>query len=125
MRHLINDLKEKGGFTYSFNRGEHAVAGVSVSMAGSQQKYAKLPTEEDLWDYVTQWQSRLSWPGNHLGAWYNDADHYYYLDVSTVMNDLDKALKVGLDNQQEAVYDIGAGKEHRISDWLDSWPQIA
>ena len=118
MKHLINDLNVKGGFTYSFNLGRHATKGVSVSYMGSQQKYADIPTEEDLWDYVTQWQSRLSWPGNHLGGWYNDADGMYYLDVSTVMHDLDKALKVGLDNHQAAVYDIGASKEHRINDWL-------
>ena len=117
MRHLAEKLKETGGFTYSINEGEHATEGVAVSYEGTQQLYRDPPSHQELLDYAEEWRHMLSKHGSHLGAWFNESDDYYYLDVSIVILDLEEAVKIGMVNGQEAVFDIGAGKEHRVGDW--------
>ena len=117
MRHLAEKLKHDGGFTYSINEGEHAKEGVAVSYEGTQQLYRKPPTHQQILDYTEEWRGLLSKHDSHLGAWFNESDEYYYLDVSIVIPDLEEAVKIGMANSQVAVFDIGAGKEHLVGDW--------
>jgi hypothetical protein len=67
------------------------------------------PTEQDLRNYVAKNEDLLTQPGHNLGTWDNQGKHY--LDVAITENDLNKALDLGKQHKQLAIYDMLNGKD--------------
>lgn len=77
-----------------------------------QLKLDHPPTPQELRNYVAKNEDLLSKPGHNLGTWFNgDGDKQHYLDVSIGENDLNKALDLGAQHKQLAIYDMLDGKD--------------
>jgi hypothetical protein len=67
------------------------------------------PTEQDLRNYIGRNEDLLTKPGHNLGTWNNEGKHY--LDVSIGEQDRDRALALGKQHKQLAIFDMVNGKD--------------
>ncbi len=111
---LAKSAQENGGFTYNPHTGEQPKAGYSVAIHGDREK--KIPggsalTPDVIKNYIKDNHDvLLRDPGAHIGAWFNQEDKTWYLDVPHVEKSLDTAVKLGQDNKQLGIYDLGRGE---------------
>jgi len=116
-RRIYNYIAENEGITFDLRGKEHKLTGYAV--ADPEQAFTaeeKFPASEFLEgggleiirDYTRKWKDELSQPGKFLGAW-RDGD-LFYLDVATVVESREKAMEMGKETNQLAIYDLGAGE---------------
>lgn len=95
----------KQGFTLNINTLKPVTTGIVVSYKDTQNSFS----ETDL-------QSVINHAITHdcvVGGWFNSKDKKYYFDSSKVFNsnELNEAIEFGLDNEQEAIFNLDTGKE--------------
>lgn len=57
---------------------------------------------------------------NAIGGWYDDQSGLYYYDATLVVNDLEKAIQLGIENEQLAIFDLNTMTEIRIKDSINT-----
>jgi len=107
-RHAMN-----GGSTTDLNAGRGLTAQDARFVVSPYEDRQLIlnhpPTEQDLRNYIAKNEDLLTKPGHNLGTWNNNGQHN--LDVSIGENDLQKALDLGAQHKQLAIYDMVDGKD--------------
>ena len=100
---IIWNASKNKGITYDLNHNTfNPNYGYSVSMKGCEVKSMVL-TVELLADYIKMHSYLLNEEGNFLGIWAENG--LWYLDVTNVVMDKQDAIKLGIDNEQLAIFD--------------------
>lgn len=100
---IIWNASKNKGITYSLNDNTfNPNEGYSVSMKGCEVKSLVL-TARLLADYIKMHSYLLSQDGNFLGIWADGG--LWYLDVTNVVSDKQDAIKLGIANEQLAIFD--------------------
>lgn len=106
---LINDLKNNGGCTL----GLKAKNGFMVSLMGYERKI-KLE-ENEIKKTLEEYQKirkelikKENFKNVYIGMWLENG--YIYFDISTLIKDYSKALELGKNNKQLAIYNIEENK---------------
>lgn len=110
------DLSE--GFTILPITGEPATSGFAVAIKGNEKR---IPGDEITPDLIAAFR-RESWDlfsdieGAHWGGWYDTKNDVYVFDVSVVLDDAEEAVKLGRENDQDAIFDLTNFEEIRTDD---------
>lgn len=99
-----------GGFTVNAWTLHPVTGGYAVSVHPEAQRILGSVREGDLLEYLLTHGELAERSGNAFGGWKDPADGRIYLDVTTVVDDLDQALKLARANDQLAVYGFAEGK---------------
>lgn len=109
-----------GGFTWRTSNGEYPAKGFAVSVKGPERILDGL-SALDIVAFGHEHAQTIA-AGNLvfsdsvcIGAWLNQATGKWHLDLSVVVKSLDEAMVLGRANNQLAVYDLGAQREHAIT----------
>ena len=106
---LLEELNPDGGFSVNLISGKRPDSGFMVSIAGCERVYDLVDVDAAaLVNYIDEFKPVLERPGLFLGAWVNGC--LVYLDVSINVENRDKALEIGRDNNQLAIYDLAANE---------------
>lgn len=104
LRKLFDELSLTGGFTYNLATGGVPTNGYMVSLLGYEEVYnTNVFKESDLQSFVLKNITKLSSEKEFLGGWVNNKK--VFLDVSINIENLEKAIYVGIINKQQAIYD--------------------
>jgi len=99
-----------GGFTVNAWTLAPITGGYAVSEHPELQRILGSVREGDLLEYLLTHGEIAEREGNAFGGWTDPADGRIYLDVTTVVDDLDQALKLARENDQLAVWDFASQK---------------
>jgi hypothetical protein len=111
LRRLVDRVAvPDGGFTVDPRTGADVTGGYAVSLHPEAGRVLAKVTPGALLEFVMTRSDLLTVPGNVFGAWRDPADGRVYLDVSTLVDDLDQALELARQHDQLAVYDFAAGR---------------
>lgn len=103
-----------GGMTLSFLTGVEPDHGYAVASRGDNQE---IPDDvffssqqrgiSELRKWVIAHKDKFADnPSAHLGIWHDEDHHEVVLDVSYVIEDRDEAIRLGQQNNQQAIWDI-------------------
>ena len=102
------------GFTLNIFNLKAPAEGFALSPYKDKELKIKKLNKKVLKNYILKNFNYLIRRGHFLGGWYNDNDKMFYLDISIVVKNLQKALKLAQENKQIAIYDIKEKKEIRV-----------
>jgi hypothetical protein len=115
MEEIIDYLKENNGITYNL-RTKAIVEdsdGFFVSLMGYDTELIcneELPvTIEDIESYIKRNETILHVPGMYMGIWIDTERDVMCFDASLKINDLERAIYVGIINKQKCIYDAKRG----------------
>jgi hypothetical protein len=96
-----------GGGSYNINTGEHNPnTGYMVSLP-FEHTHSEL-TKAEVLDYVLKHADALAVDNRYFGLWFDGGQWYY--DVSENVTDLGEAIRLGMANNQLAIYDCAKGE---------------
>lgn len=101
--------------TREFKKDGFAVADPAQAYQAEEKHAAGVFAEEGrklIGEFIKNWEDELTEPNKYVGAWLDDGN--YYLDVATVVMDRDKAVEMGKETNQIAIWDLGANAEVRL-----------
>lgn len=108
-----------GGFTYSPVTGEMPTSGYAVALPGhayiinADRFFADHPLQEFshkvIKEYIRKKANLLTRPHIFLGGWHDLDSDLVFLDLSEVFDELDAAIKAGIERDQIAIYDFSTG----------------
>lgn len=108
--------KDNGGFTYDVLRDALVDKGVAVSPYSQYE--AIVPeaefTAEVLEQYMVDHAEVLAQADHKFGMWFNEEDGNIYLDISIVKETRDEAIKLGLEHNQLAAFDLERMEEVHV-----------
>lgn len=105
---LMNYILENGGCTIKSDGSLLMLEkGYQVALQGTEYQ-AKTASEavEKLLEYASVYGAS----GFNFGVWYSDERRCYCVDISTTIQSLDDAIRLGDWNKQEAIFDWATGK---------------
>lgn len=105
LKQFFTSILANGGGTYSFATGElNPTTGYFVSIQGHEKLVdANTFEQKDLSDFVYANSEELYKENRFIGAWVFEGE--VYLDVSTQVTDKAKAIRIGMINNQKAIFD--------------------
>jgi hypothetical protein len=111
-RKLYEKALENGGITYDLMHDTYPDKGFSVSIHPDHEKtIAGKVSETDLETYVRDHGDFIAaTPGAHLGMWYDVQADKWYLDVTHVEPNRDRAIELAQTHNQEGIYDLEKGE---------------
>lgn len=106
LKNIINEGLKSGGFTIDRNyQSIKTKKGYMVSLANSEQTYNINTDLNILENAITEYQKKIATKRNYyIGLWVDN--DIIYLDISKHYTSKNQAIKVGIDNEQLAIYDI-------------------
>jgi hypothetical protein len=120
---LRRKLAEDGGFTVRVNRWGNAVEYITTGFALSlnpdyeviidPKTHNGIQVMAAMNEYMLDNISVLQRPDTYFGVWWDDESDLVYFDVSTVVDDRTKAIELGIEHKQLAVFDLNSGEEIR------------
>lgn len=104
----LADRAQRDGFTVRVPSGEVPTTGYMVAFDGHEERVpAVLLCAESVAGYVARHWDALTQENAYLGAWLEAG--VVYLDVSEWVPTRDMAVRLGLERNQLAVWDVAAG----------------
>lgn len=106
LEHILKQLRESGGFTYSVVSGNEPKEGFALSIYPEHSRaidLSKLSTEE-IAQYIGDKWDVLKRADHYLGGWVSEGKAV--LDVSVVKSDLEEAKQLAIEKDQVAVFDL-------------------
>jgi GNAT superfamily N-acetyltransferase len=103
---IADHIIEKGGISYDPVSSTQKTSGYAVAVhPGREQIINEPPTAKHIQQYVAKNDDAFQKdPGAHLGAWENGGN--WYLDISHITPDLDKAMDLARQHNQKAIFDL-------------------
>jgi len=101
--------KKWGGATVALT-GNVPKSGYAVASVGHELQIGEHPTHAQVVKYISDNKRALQ--GKYLGSWLHDGK--MFLDVTTVHTDRIKALTLGYNRKQIAIFDLGSQKEINV-----------
>jgi hypothetical protein len=110
LSNLKQELLQNNGFSYNINTGEfNPNYGYFVSIRGFEEAFNLSDFDDaDIKRYLAIHSEQLADHGKWLGGWVEDGK--VYLDVSLKTEFLERAIYLGILNDQKAVYDAYKSK---------------
>lgn len=110
-------LAIEGGFTYDYLFDRLDTVGFAVSEYKPLE--VRIPQDEfkpsDIRDYmVNNQQVIFDNPRARFGAWLDNETGCIVLDMSNVYYSKELAIKKGIENDQDAIFDLSKGEEIRL-----------
>lgn len=107
---FIAKATSEGGGSYDINSGStNPSTGFMVSKRGCEKVFGYPPGTDDVLKFVSDNIVDLAVEGNYIGIW-DGGDGGWYLDVSVNIRTIDRAIHVGLENEQIAIWDCANGR---------------
>lgn len=107
------------GFTYSPSTGTVPSDGYIVSlpnytyMIPATRFFAGSPDQEFahriIKEYIRKNSPMLASSNIYIGGWHDTTSDLFFLDLSEIFYDLDKAIQAGIDRDQIAIFDLSTG----------------
>ena len=109
---FIDLTKKEGGCTFNLNTSEiNPERGYAVAMANRELVIDNL-TPEILKGYIEFNIDKLADVDYFIGSWASDGK--VYLDTVNIVNNLEDAIIIGMNNDQLAIFDLSLGKEIKL-----------
>ena len=112
---LISALKEQGGFTSHPVTGEVPKTGFQVGLKGFTEIHPDSISDDEaataLVRYIDSHRDQWSNPANHVGGWHDTKHGEYVFDVSRNVADRNEAVRLGVSNDQQSIWDNARGEE--------------
>lgn len=114
---ILGDLvRAQGGASIDPLTGLQPTTGYMVAVQGHNREVPEddffgAPGEDAMYDWIEEKRDVLSQPGSHIGLWHDTANREVVLDVSQQVDDLDEAIRLGQERNQQAVWDVANGVE--------------
>jgi hypothetical protein len=105
---IVKTHNEKGGSTIDLETGEPVIKGFAVAISKEYEQVipGSRLTQEQVETYRQEHQDVLDAdPRRTIGTWVDNGNSY--LDISTVIQSKDEAVKTGEANKQLAIFDLG------------------
>jgi hypothetical protein len=113
LKDFIKATIDNNGATYNLNTGElNPTSGYFVGLKGNEKIIGLDNYTKDVQTYVLANSTKLSDKDNYLGSWINEDE--IVLDIAVRVDSLDKAIKLGKENEQSAIYDAS----NKVVIWL-------
>ena len=117
---IFRHIMENEGATFDirtreFKKDGFAVADPAQAYQAEEKHSSPVFAEEGrklIGEFIKNWEDELAEPNKYVGAWLDDGN--YYLDVATVVMDRSKAIEMGKETDQIAIWDLGANAEVRL-----------
>lgn len=117
---IFRHIMENEGATFDirtreFKKDGFAVADPAQAYQAEEKHSSPVFAEEGrklIGEFIKNWEGELTEPNKYVGAWLDDGN--YYLDVATVVMDRSKAIEMGKETDQIAIWDLGANAEVRL-----------
>lgn len=108
---LFEYLRTNGGFSYCLRSGKFISTGFAVSPYPENEIIipADILTQDHLERYLILYAELLAKRYHVFGSWLSD--NLVYLDTSIIVQNLARALSIGEEHRQLAVYDLTTGKD--------------
>lgn len=104
LREFIQATKQNNGATFNLNTGElNPGSGYFIGLKGGSVSKNRKDNSDLIQQFVLKNSFQLSDKDNFLGSWVEDGE--IYLDVVVRVTELKEAIKIGLKNEQIAIYD--------------------
>ncbi len=100
------------GFTINAETLQPVTSGYAVAIRETQNSFGNAGIANVL-DMVKAGKA------NAIGGWYDDQSRLYYYDATIVVNDLEQAIRLGIENDQLAIFDLNTMTEIRLKDSLN------
>jgi hypothetical protein len=113
---LLDIIRSQGGASLDPTTLTQPTDGYMVAVQGfnkeiPEDEFFGAGGEDALHAWMAENQAPLSEPGAHIGVWHDTANGEVVLDVSENVKDLDEAIRLGQDRNQQSIYDIVNGVE--------------
>lgn len=112
LNNLVKVIEENKGITYDMLK--HQLVGregYSVSLFPERSKTFGKLNSDNVADFISENKDLLAQEGNKLGVWYDTESGKYYLDVSYVEKNLDRARELGSKYNQKSIWNMKNFKE--------------
>jgi hypothetical protein len=109
-------LAAEGGCTLDPRTAEPvgAIDAYAVSRADHELRLASLPTTEEIEAYLRRHAAVLATERVYVGAWRDEANGAYYLDLTELVSDRAAAEARGRAERQRCIYHLATGSEIRL-----------
>lgn len=97
------------GFTIDANSMNPINEGYAVAISDTQNSFGTTGIKNVL-------KAIESGKANAIGGWYDEQSGLYYYDATLVVKDLDQAIRIGLENNQLAIFDLNNLQEIRLQE---------
>lgn len=116
LRQVRATLVANGGFTLDTTTGLGPLTGYALSVNPELTVILPggWPTVGDLLGFVLDNDDILDHPDKYFGAWVDTETNQLYLDVVTVFQELEDALRHAKASGEIAIYDLFTGTEIRV-----------
>jgi hypothetical protein len=119
---FIEQTIKNGGSSYNPEYGIQPKSGYMVSIKDAIKVKLNIRLKDSeqekviakaVHEALTNYGSLLVESDNFLGSWISD-DNYLYIDISKNVQGIRQAIKIGMLNEQLAIYDISNDKEIKL-----------
>ena len=109
---LYRRTLEAGGFTYNPIHDDSPEAGYALSIYPEAEKALNVAdlSVEVIFQYLVSNRARFEDPETYVGGWFDRENGIVYLDISVVVRDLERAMRLAKKHNQEGIYDLGQGE---------------
>lgn len=97
------------GFTINAQTLQPVTSGYAVAIKETQNSFGNEGIKNVL-------NAVNSGRANAIGGWYDDQTGLYYYDATMVVSDIETAIRLGIENDQLAVFDLNRMEEIRLQD---------
>ena len=107
---FVDSIIQNGGATFNLAMGTAPTSGYVVSLKGGSHTpidETRQSIEQTINQFVAEKGLELSVDENFLGGWVDDG--WLYLDISRVYDEKKKAMLVGIQNNQKAIFNLNDG----------------
>lgn len=101
------------GFTINAETLQPVTSGYAVAIRDTQNSFGNAGIANVL-------KAVKAGKANAIGGWYDDQSGLYYYDATLVVNDREKAIQLGIENDQLAIFDLNTMTEIRIKDSINA-----
>lgn len=101
------------GFTINAETLQPVTSGYAVAIRETQNSFGNAGIASVL-DVVKAGKA------NAIGGWYDEQSGLYYYDATLVVNNLEQAIRLGIENDQLAIFDLNTMTEIRLKDSINS-----
>jgi len=106
LRHLTGKLEDEGHFAYNYNTGEFDPGNgyiVHINYAKLGYDFDKF-NDQKIKDFINVNATALAQPNAYITGYLDE--NILWLDVSLIFEGLERALYVGIINNQKVIYDV-------------------
>jgi hypothetical protein len=128
----ILERHKSGGSTVDLKTGKPITKGYAVSPYKDREFLSLAPpTMNDLRVFADRNRDLLDKPGHTIGTWFDEANNRHVLDVVITEKNRYRALRIGREGKQDAIFDLGTFEEVKVpgaeemSAFAERFPTVA